>query len=47
MDRSAIVNSAGQLYTWGSAKNGSMLSAAGKAFPDNLSLPTVFDSPEY
>ena len=45
-DRSAMVNSYGELYSWGSAKNGSMLTAAGKTYPDNLTLPTVFEDAE-
>jgi hypothetical protein len=42
-DRSAIINSKGELFTWGSAKNGSMLQADGRAYPDNLLLPTIFE----
>lgn len=39
---SAAVNFYGELFTWGSAKNGSILSADGTAYSDNLSLPTLF-----
>ena len=46
-DRSAVLNSDGELFTWGSAKNGSMLSSDGKAYPDNLTLPTIFGNPEF
>ena len=46
-DMSAAVNYYGELYTWGSAKNGSMLSSDGKAYPDNLTLPTIFANPEF
>lgn len=46
-DRSAIVNSFGELFSWGSAKNGAMVTASGKAYPDNLSLPTLFETNEH
>jgi len=46
-DRSAAINSYGELYTWGSSKNGAMLSAEGKTYPDNLTAPTVFASEEH
>ena len=46
-ERSAAINSYGELYTWGSSKNGSMLSADGKTYSDNLSAPTIFASEEY
>lgn len=46
-DRSAIVNSFGELHTWGSAKNGAMVTAQGKAYPDNQKLPTLFESTDH
>lgn len=46
-DRSAAINSYGELYTWGSSKNGSMLSADGKTYADNLKAPTVFASEDH
>jgi len=46
-DRSAAINSYGELYTWGSSKNGSMLTAEGKTYADNLTAPTVFASEEH
>ena len=41
---SAAINSEGELYTWGSAKNGAQVSARGEAYPSNLMLPTFFAS---
>lgn len=46
-EKSALVNNYGELYIWGSAKNGSYLSAQGKPYPDNLMLPTIFASEEH
>ena len=44
---SAAVNFYGELFTWGSAKNGSILSPDGTAYLDNLSLPTLFAQNEH
>lgn len=41
-EKSAAVNNFGELYTWGSVKNRSMLDAQGNPFKDNLKLATVF-----
>ena len=46
-DKSSVVNSYGELYIWGSAKNGSFLSADGHAYPDNLMLPSIFASEDH
>ena len=43
-DKSSAVNSYGELYTWGSVKNNSMLDAQGKPFKENLKQPTIFAS---
>jgi len=43
-EMSAAINSEGELYTWGSAKNGAQVSARGEAYPSNLMLPTFFAS---
>ena len=46
-DMSAAVNYYGELYTWGSAKNGSMISAEGVPYQENLSLPTLYQDFEH
>ena len=46
-DKSAAINSFGELYSWGSTKNGSCLTADGKTYADNLLLPTVFATDEH
>jgi len=43
-EKSACINKFGELYTWGSVKNRSMLDANGNPYKDNLKLPTVFES---
>ena len=43
-EKSSAINSFGELFTWGSVKNRSMLDAQGNAYKDNLKLPTVFAS---
>ena len=45
-DKSSAVNNYGELYTWGSVKNNSLLDAAGKPYKENLKQPTVFASEE-
>ena len=44
---SAAINDDGELYTWGSAKNGSQVNARGGTYPSNLLLPTVFASEDH
>ena len=41
-EKSSAVNNFGELYTWGSVKNRSMLDAQGIPYKDNLKLPTIF-----
>lgn len=41
-DKSALVNSYGELFTWGSSKNNSLLDANGDSYKDNLRSPTLF-----
>ena len=43
-DKSACINQYGELFTWGSSKNLSMMSAEGAGYKDNLKLPTIFAS---
>ena len=43
-DKSACINSYGELFTWGSSKNLSMMAADGTGYKDNLKLPTMFAS---
>jgi len=43
-DKSAAINSYGELFTWGSSKNFSLLTAEGTGLRDNLKMPTVFGS---
>ena len=45
-EKSSAINSFGELYTWGSVKNRSMLDALGNPYKDNLKLPTVFATEE-
>jgi len=39
-EKSAMINSYGELFTWGSSKNRSMVSADDQGYKDNLKLPT-------
>lgn len=41
-EKSSAVNNFGELLTWGSVKNRSMLDAQGNPYKDNLKLPTLF-----
>ena len=43
-EKSAMINSYGELFTFGSSKNQSMLASDGTAFKDNLKLPVLFES---
>lgn len=43
-EKSALINSYGELFTFGSSKNQSMLASDGTAFKDNLKLPVMFES---
>lgn len=43
-EKSAMINSYGELFTWGSSKNRSMVSADDQGYKDNLKLPTQFAS---
>lgn len=43
-DKSAVINSYGELFTFGSSKNFSMMHADGHGHKDNLKLPTIFGS---
>lgn len=45
-EKSAAINSYGELYTWGSSKNKSMMAPDGSGHKDNLKLPTMFGSEE-
>ena len=45
-NKSAAINSYGELFLWGSSKNRSLMTAAGKGLKDNLKLPTLFGSEE-
>jgi len=41
---SAAINSYGELYTWGSSKNGAQVDSSGHAESQNLKLPKLFAS---
>ena len=43
-DKSACINTYGELFTFGSSKNYSMMAADGQGYKDNLKLPTIFGS---
>ena len=43
-DKSAVINSYGELFTFGSSKNFSMMHADGHGHKDNLKLPTIYGS---
>mmetsp|Transcript_24527 Transcript_24527/g.30586 ORF Transcript_24527/g.30586 Transcript_24527/m.30586 type:complete len:215 (+) Transcript_24527:282-926(+) len=43
-NKSAAINSYGELFMWGSSKNRSLMHASGNGHKDNLKLPTVFES---
>ena len=43
-EKSAVINSYGELFTFGSSKNSSMMAADGTGFKDNLKLPAMFES---
>ena len=45
-EKSSTINNFGELYTWGSVKNRSMLDAQGIPYKDNLKLPTIFATEE-
>lgn len=45
-EKSACINSYGELFTWGSSKNRSLMAADGTGYKDNLKLPTVFGTEE-
>ena len=42
--KSAVINSYGELFTFGSSKNSSMMQADGTGYKDNLKLPAMFES---
>jgi alpha-tubulin suppressor-like RCC1 family protein len=44
---SAAISREGELFTWGSSKNGGQVDANGQAYPQNLKLPTLFSSNEH
>lgn len=46
-DITAAINKHGELYTWGSVRNGSMLTADGQTYSRNLDEPTIFASNEH
>ena len=46
-DISAAINQYGELFTWGSVRNGSMLTADGQIYSRNLDEPTLFTSNEH
>jgi alpha-tubulin suppressor-like RCC1 family protein len=46
-DISAVINKYGELLTWGSVRNGAMVSASGEAYSKNLEEPTMFESPDH
>jgi hypothetical protein len=46
-EMSAAINDDGELFTWGSAKNGAQVNARGQTYPSNLLLPTFFASEEH
>ena len=43
-EKSACINSYGELFTFGSSKNSSMMAADGSGFKDNLKLPAMFEN---
>ena len=43
-EKSSAVNHYGELLTWGSVKNKSILDAQGNPYKENLKLPTIFAS---
>ena len=45
-EKSAIINSYGELFAFGSAKNRSLVAADGSGYKDNLKLPTCFETDE-
>ena len=45
-NKSAAINSYGELFIWGSSKNRSLMTAAGTGLKDNLKLPTLFGTEE-
>ena len=46
-NKSAAINSYGELFTWGSSKNQSLMQASGEGHKDNLKLPTVFATEDH
>lgn len=46
-DISAAINKHGELFTWGSVRNGSMLTADGQIYATNLDEPTLFTTNEH
>ena len=42
-EKSAVINSYGELFTFGSSKNLSMMQADGTGYKDNLTLPALFE----
>lgn len=44
---SAAINSYGELYTWGSSRNGSQVDANGTPYEHSLKLPQVFASMDH
>ena len=45
-DKSSVINSYGELFTWGSVKNNSLLDAQGKPYKENLKQPALFATDE-
>jgi len=45
-NKTAAVNSYGELFMWGSSKNRSLMAASGDGHKDNLKLPTMFGTEE-
>lgn len=46
-DISTAINKFGELYTWGSVRNGALLTANGDVYQRNLEEPTIFESAEH
>ena len=46
-EMSAAINADGELFTWGSAKNGAQVNARGQTYPNNLLLPAFFASEDH
>jgi alpha-tubulin suppressor-like RCC1 family protein len=46
-DITAAITKQGDLYTWGSVRNGSMLTPDGSAYQQNLDEPTLFNTREH